>query len=55
MFEDLRAILSQSCPLTRKRVRNTLNNKYIESLIFVSSSVTSISLYGSRHIFSLKF
>lgn len=51
----LRVILSQSCPLPRKRLRNTWNNKYIEILIFVSSAVISVSLCDRGYIFHLSF
>lgn len=48
-------ILSQSCPLARKRIKNADNNKYTEILIFVSSAVISVSLCGRRFIFHSNF
>lgn len=55
MFEHFEVILSQSCPLPRKRFRNTQNNKYTEILILVLSAMISFSLCGRRYIFHSNF
>lgn len=55
MFEHFEVILSQSCPLPRKRLRNTQNNKYTEILILVLSAMISFSLCGRRYIFHSNF
>lgn len=47
----LRTRLSQTCPPPRKRVRETLNTKYTDVLIFLAP----ISSYGGRHILQSNF